>query len=200
MVGFQGHFLGAGRYLRRALDPKALVAWAAPGIVGPMARPLPVSRACALLALALVCACNSDEPLSETTEINLTTGSAMTEIIEWTTGDVGMTSTGEPDEGDQTCRKAEMCLIDCFNALPTDMNDPEQDFGCFFDCTADMSTEQVLALFDLAICTYDDCFARMQCSEHGENDDMMCRDCIILGLFATNPYPPACEAEAAACK
>ena len=199
MVGFQGHFLGAGRYLRRALDPKALVAWAAPGIVGPMARPLPVSRACALLALALVCACNSDEPLDETTLGDLSTGMAMTDIIEFTTGEPEMTSTGEPDEGDQTCREAQNCLIDCFNALPME-NDPEQDFGCFFECTAEMSTEQVLALFDLAICTYDDCFARMQCSEHGENDDDLCRACIITGLFAVNPYPPACEVEAMACK
>jgi len=165
-----------------------------------MVRPLPLSRACALLALALVCACNSDEPLSETTAIDPTTGMAMTEIIEWTTGDPGMTSTGEPEDPETTCRDAQTCLIACYEALPTEMNDPEQDFGCFFECGEGMTTEEWLALFDLANCTYDDCFARMECSIDGENDDDKCRACIITGLFATNPYPPACEAEAAACK
>lgn len=167
-----------------------------------MARPLPLLRARGLLtlALALACACNSDEPLDTTTTLPPDSDGPDTDGIPFTTMPPDETTTGEPPEGDQTCRKAEQCLIDCYEAIPTDMNDPEQDYSCFFACTAEMSTEQVLALFDLAFCTYDDCFARMQCSEHGENDDEMCRACIITGLFATNPYPPACEAEAMACK
>lgn len=190
-----------GSWVRtRGKGPKALVVWAAPGIVGPMARPLPLLRARGVLALALACACNSDEPLDTTTTVPPDTDEAMTEGKPFTTVPPENTSTGEPEDPETTCRQAEQCLVDCYMALPTENNDPEQDFSCFFDCGEGMTTEEWLALIDLGDCIYRKCFSEMKCSEHGENDDMMCRDCIILGLFANNPYPAGCEAEAMACK
>lgn len=165
-----------------------------------MARALPLSRAHAVLALALACACNSDEPLDSTTEIDLTTGDVATMAFEFTTGELMEESTGEPEIPDQTCRNALNCVVGCFIDMPSNPGE-EADLSCYRECLDGMTTEEYLALFRLSVCVSDDCFARMICSEHGENDDAMCQECIVnQGLLGLNPQSTACDAESMACK
>lgn len=165
-----------------------------------MARALPLPRALAVLAhaLAFACACNSDEPLDTTTEIVVTSSGYDTEPVEFTTGEIVEETTGDPSPGDQTCRGAMGCLIQCYMDLP-DPPGPEQDFSCFFECGTEMGTEEWLALIRHATCVVDDCYARKICSDHGENDDVNCQGCIVTGLYSKPPVA-ACEAEGLACK
>ena len=163
-----------------------------------MARALLISRARAVLVSALVFACNSDEPLDTTTGVDLTTGSIMTDGNVFTTGPAMEGSTGEePDDPKQSCEVALECVAGCF----IDMGEAseEEDLSCYRECLKGLTTEEYLAMIRLARCVSDDCFARMICSEHGENDDENCRKCIVFdGLLGLNP-PEACEAETLAC-
>jgi hypothetical protein len=163
-----------------------------------MARALPLSRAHAVLALALACACNSDEPLDTTTGIDLTTGDVMTMEFPFTTMPPSDETTGEPEIPDQTCRMALNCVVGCF--IETSNPGEEEDLSCYRECLDGMTTEEYLALFRLAVCVSDDCFARMICSEDGENDDAQCQECIVnQGLLGLNPQSTACDVEFMAC-
>lgn len=164
-----------------------------------MARALLISRARAVLVSALVLACNSDEPLDSTTAVDLTTGSFETMGIEFTTGPAMEESTGEePDDPKQSCEVALTCVAKCF--IDMGMASSEEDLSCYRACLKGLTTEEYLAMIRLARCVSDDCFERMICSEHGENDDENCRTCIVFdGLLGLNP-PAACEAESVACK
>jgi hypothetical protein len=155
-----------------------------------------------LLALALPCtlACNSDDPSQFTTEIDLTTTGATTQVNVFTTGEPepDPTTTGEPD-GPESCRDAVQCLFQCVTALPNPPP-PEQDFGCFLDCQEGLNTEEVLGFIRLFQCVGDACFAKGECSNGPDNDSQVCQNCIVLGVTTVQPPVMGCEAQVMTCR
>lgn len=188
---------------------ESLVARAVAGIVGPMARPYPypcanrarlasLGSAAGLALLLSAGGCRSDEPLDTiTTEVDLTTGVHMTGI-PFTTGEAAETSSGTGVEPtDETCRSALNCVGMCLIDISMD-DTPEQDYSCVLECTSGMSTAEWLAFLRFSRCVTEACFERMECTEHGENDDDDCQDCLLGNLVL--PQPEGCEAEGLACK
>lgn len=147
------------------------------------------------LALALTAGCLSDEPGVFTTDINLTTGEHTTDVEVFTTGPLLDTSTGEPMETETTCSAAISCIVNC--AIDNSNPGPEADLSCYRECVAGMSTEEWLALFDFGICVYEQCRMEASCTDHGANDDDICRGCIFGKLG--NKNTPNCEDEGNAC-
>lgn len=147
------------------------------------------------MALALV-GCRSDEPLEFTTEIDPTTGAHTTSVEVFTTGEyVPEPTTGEEMPSETTCSAAITCIVQC--AIMHSNPGPEEDLSCFRECVHGMATAEWLALIEFSECVYFKCRDDGTCTDHGANDDELCRGCVISGLG--NKDTPGCEAQGAAC-
>ncbi len=147
-------------------------------------------------ALALTGCFNSDELLG----IDGTSTSASSDTVtmysdesgdenddNWTAEDTGPAET--------TCRDAIECLVMCQTAALLNM-DPEPDLSCFLECDMGLTTEEAYLLIKLAECIGNKCADSGDCGPDSTNTQCL----ICIAANGTDPQPPGCIDEAAACQ
>jgi hypothetical protein len=102
---------------------------------------------------------------------------------------------GETGPGETTCRDAIECLVMCQSAAIFNM-DPEPDLSCFLECDQGLTTEEAYLLIKLAECIGNTCAENGSCGPESTNNDCL----ICIAANGTDPQPPGCIDEAAACQ
>jgi hypothetical protein len=176
--------------------------------MAPRTKP-PVSAVAVLapaaLAPLLLFACfDSDELRSDESESESTSSDTVTIYDDetedssddnWTAEDTG--------PGETTCRDAIDCLVVC-QSMQIFNPQPEPDYSCFFQCDAGLTVEEAFKLIKLAECIGNKCSmdpdgAGPEVAACGpESTENACLICIAEN--GSDPQPPGCLEEAAACE
>jgi len=92
------------------------------------------------------------------------------------------------------CEDAIDCLITCQAELIFNPMD-EPDLSCFPNCAMGLNTEEAYKLLNLAECITNVCIDNGDCGADATDQDcLMC-----IAAYGTDPQPPGCLEEAAAC-
>ncbi|NVB37203.1 hypothetical protein G6O69_05130 [Pseudenhygromyxa sp. WMMC2535] len=154
-----------------------------------------------LLALLLptlagaACVFDSDEIGADEVSDDTTTESGAVYSDETDTVTDDNWTAEETGPFETTCRDAIDCLVICQSLAIVDP-DPEPDLSCFLECDMGLSEDEAYLLIKLAECIGNVCAESGDCG--AESDDTTCLTCIAA--MATDPEPPGCMEEAAACQ